>query len=53
MHARRQIVVDGEPYEWFLRDDSLYGSERHIAVYSASAKGQTLKHPLIHSTPNA
>ena len=42
MHPRRKIVVDGEPYEWVLRDDSLHGSDRHIAVYSASTKGQTL-----------
>jgi len=43
MHPRRNIVVDGEPYEWVVRDNSLYAKgDRHIAVYSPSTRGQTL-----------
>jgi hypothetical protein len=42
-HQPRSIVVDNEPYEWVLRHNSLFvDSDRHIAVYSPSAKGQTL-----------
>jgi hypothetical protein len=41
--ARRKIVVDGEPYEWCLRDNSIdKREEQHIAVYAAATNRQTL-----------
>ena len=44
MKARpRKIVVDDEPYEWVLRDNSLSANgDRHVTVYSPSKTGQTL-----------
>jgi hypothetical protein len=42
-HGPRNIVVDNEPYEWVLPKNSLFADgDRHIAVYSPSATGQTL-----------
>ena len=39
----RKIIVDDEPYEWVLHDNSLSASgDRHVTVYSPSKKGQTL-----------